>query len=148
MGTFCANEQTEPETATAAASKSVAKPRAVLATVDLAAVDLGRLNMTGPLVDERAEDEKSAPKTSCACDPHINRAFVRRGQGGSWRVGFENGCFAFAPRPGRAVPRHGHSGRGQPAEGDRRAGGFDGGRAAVGPGAGRRAAGRGQRPEG
>ncbi|BCH16944.1 hypothetical protein MesoLjLa_37950 [Mesorhizobium sp. L-2-11] len=44
-------------TATVAASESVAKARAALAIVDL-----GRLNMAGPLVDEQVKDEKSALK--------------------------------------------------------------------------------------
>ena len=51
--------------ATAAASISVAKPRAVrLREVDLPIDGRSRLNI-GPLVDERAKDEKSAPATSC-----------------------------------------------------------------------------------
>jgi hypothetical protein len=41
----------------AAASDSVAGTRTARAIVDL-----GRLNMTCPLVDERAKDEKSAPE--------------------------------------------------------------------------------------
>ncbi|WP_206521350.1 hypothetical protein, partial [Mesorhizobium sp. M7A.F.Ca.US.014.04.1.1] len=63
---------TELDIATATPSESVAKTRAAWAIVDL-----GRLNMMCPLVDERAKDEKSAPETSSTCDPHINRAFVR-----------------------------------------------------------------------
>jgi hypothetical protein len=47
----------ELATATATPSESVVKTRAIRAIVDL-----GRLNMTCPLVDERAKDEKSAPE--------------------------------------------------------------------------------------
>src|SRR5215204_1147569 len=118
-----------PVTATVAASESVAKARAALAIVDL-----GRFNMAGPLVDERAKDEKSAPKLYRTCDPHINRAFVRRGTpklGAGPTQGADkgmrsNGCIAFASRRSRAVPRHGHSGGSESAEGKGRAGCFHG----------------------